>query len=391
MPANANWNYPATIWFGNGRVAELHAACRQLGLTRPMLVTDGGLAKLPIVEKVLDALVAADLSPVLFADVQGNPTLANHEAGLELYRQNDCYGVIGLGGGSALDVAKCIGLMAGQSPELELWALEDVGDNWRLADPSGIAPIIAVPTTAGTGSEVGRAAVISDPERATKRLIFHPDLQPGLVISDPCLTVGLPADLTAWTGIDALVHAIEAFCAPGYHPMADGIAVEAIRLVLENLPRAVTDGQDLEARGNMLVAASMGATAFQKGLGSIHSVAHQLGAMYDLQHGLCNAVLLPYGLQQNRHAIEQRMDYLCRVLSLAGEGTAGVVSKVLALRTQLGIPHTLAELGLNDTQALEIGEKAVLDPSTATNAKPIDATGLSALYRAALNGDLDSL
>ncbi|MEM8548714.1 MAG: iron-containing alcohol dehydrogenase, partial [Pseudomonadota bacterium] len=318
MPDHASWNYPSTIWFGAGRIAELSTACSRLSMTTPLFVTDRGLADLPMVRDAVASVAAAGLAPVLFGDVQGNPTLANVEAGLRLYRERGCHGVIGFGGGSALDVAKCIALMAGQKPDLALWQLEDVGDNWRLADPGGVAPLLAVPTTAGTGSEVGRAAVISDSDSVVKRLIFHPKMQPELVISDPALTVGLPPNLTAWTGVDALVHAMEAYCAPSFHPMADGIAVEAIRLVFDNLPRAVADGTDLDARGNMLVAASMGATAFQKGLGSIHSVAHQLGAMYDLHHGLCNAVLLPYGLSQNRAVLEPKMAYLCRALNLEG-------------------------------------------------------------------------
>lgn len=384
---HANWNYPTTIWFGNGRLAELPAACAQLGMERPLLVTDRALVDLPPVQAALDAL--GEHPHTLYSDVKGNPTGANVEGGVARYKQQACDGVIALGGGSALDAGKAIAFHAGQ--RLPLWDFEDVGDNWSRADPDAIAPVCAIPTTAGTGSEVGRAAVILDEAARSKKIIFHPKMLPALVISDPTLCVGLPPTVTAWTGIDALVHAVEAYCAPGFHPMADAIAIEAIRMIAQYLPRAVARGDDLEARGQMLVAASMGATAFQKGLGSVHSVAHVLGALYDTHHGLANAVLLPYALQQNAAAIEARMKHLCLVLGLEGKGSAGFIRFVLDLRRRLEIPHSLADIGLDASRAVEIGSLAEADPSTPGNAMPVGAAELEQLFRAAVAGEFTAL
>ena len=383
---HANWSFPTRIWFGDGRLSALADACRSLRMQRPLLVTDRGLAELEFVRRARELQSGAGLGDAFYPGVDGNPAERHVDAGLEVYRQADCDGVIGLGGGSALDTAKTIALMAGQT--LSLWDLEDAGDNWKRADASRIAPVLAIPTTAGTGSEVGRAAVILDEAERSKKIIFHPGMLPGLVISDPLLCCGLPPSITAWTGMDALVHAVEAYCAPAYHPMADGIATEAVRLVLDWLPKAVADGVDLEARGHMLVAASMGATAFQKGLGSIHSVSHVLGALYGTHHGLANAVILPYGLTQNTRFIDGRMAGLCRAVGLAGEDTAAFVDHVVDLRRALGIPHSLEELGIETADAREIGQRAFADPSTATNAGPVDAADLENLFLAAQIGDL---
>lgn len=386
---SANWNYPTTIWFGNGRIAELTSACQQLGISRPLLVCDEGLATLDIVKHTCALLQQAGVDFELYSDVQGNPTEANVLAGVDCYRRQRRDGVIAMGGGSALDAGKTIALLAGQSRPL--WDFEDQGDNWTRADADAIAPIIAIPTTAGTGSEVGRAAVILDQHAQVKKLVFHPRMLPGIIISDPELCLGLPANITAWTGVDALVHAIEAYCAPGFHPMADGIAIEAIRMISHYLPIAVADGSNLEARGQMLVAASMGATAFQKGLGSIHSVSHQLGALYNVQHGLANAIILPYGLLQNASAIEQRMAHLCLVLGIESPGSDSLVAYLIELRQRLGIPHTLMEIGIDDARAEDIGRMALADPSTPSNAKPITAVDLENLFRAAVSGDTSLL
>ncbi len=386
---SSNWNYPTTIWFGNGRLGEVASACQQLRITRPLLVTDEALVKLEITDAVCDKLRAAPLDFTLFSEVQGNPTDANVEAGIQCYRQQHSDGVIAFGGGSAIDAAKTIALVAGQSRPL--WDFEDSGDNWQRADSHAIAPIVAIPTTAGTGSEVGRAAVILDQQVHTKKIIFHPRMLPGIIISDPELCLGLPPNITAWTGIDALVHALEAYCAPGFHPMADGIAIEAIRMIAHYLPLAYADGGNLEARGQMLVAASMGATAFQKGLGSIHSVSHQLGALYNVQHGLANAILLPYGMRQNAAAINQRMAHLCRVLAIADPGTESMINFLLDLRQRLGIPHSLDQIGIDDQRAEEIGRMALADACTPTNARTVDAGDLEQLFRAAQCGALASL
>ncbi len=387
--ANTNWNYPTTVWFGNGRIKELEQACKELGIKNPLFVTDEGLVKLDIVEKTLNVLREDQLKFTVYSNVQGNPTGDNVINGVKHFNQNKHDGVIAFGGGSAIDAAKTIALMSGQSRSL--WDFEDVGDNWKHANLAGIAPIIAIPTTAGTGSEVGRASVILDESLHSKKIIFHPKMLPGIVILDPELTIGLPPNITAWTGVDAMVHAIEAYCAPGYHPMAEGIAIEAIRIIAKYLPIAVKDGKNLEARGQMLVAAAMGATAFQKGLGSVHSVAHQLGAIYNKQHGLLNAIILPYALHQNKSAIEERMVYLSTVLGLKDQGTNAVIAYILALRKELDIPHTLKEIGVTEDNAAEIGKMAYKDPSTPSNAKAVNAKDLEQLFRAAVTGEIKGL
>ena len=387
--ANTNWNYPTTIWFGNGRINEISQACKKLGIKNPLFVTDEGLVKLDIVENTIKILKKDGLNFTVYSDVQGNPTEKNVVDGVAHYKKNKHDGVIAFGGGSAIDAAKTIAFMSGQTRSL--WDFEDVGDNWSYADLAGIAPIIAVPTTAGTGSEVGRASVILDEKLHTKKIIFHPKMLPAIVISDPELTLGLPPHITAWTGVDAMVHAIEAYCAPGYHPMAEGIAIEAIRIIAKYLPIAVKDGKNLEARGQMLVAASMGATAFQKGLGSVHSVAHQLGAIYNKQHGLLNAIILPYALKQNKAAIEDRMVHLSKVLGLEKQGTDSIIDYIIELRKELNIPHTLKEIDINVDRAVEIGEMAYKDPSTPSNAKPVNAADLEQLFRAAVSGELKGL
>jgi len=381
-----NWNYPTRVRFGAGRISELPAACRELGVTRPLLVTDPGLAGLPLFSDTCGILEAAGLPVKVFHALKPNPVGANLEAALDVYRASGCDGVIAFGGGSALDVGKTVGLMAGQTRSL--WDFEDVGDNYLRADPDGIAPIIAVPTTAGTGSDLGRAAVLINEQEARKVIIFHPRMLPAQVIMDPALTVGLPPRLTAWTGMDALAHCLEAYCAPGYHPLADGIAVEGMRLVHDYLPVACADGGDLEARGHMLVAAGMGATAFQKGLGAIHSLSHPVGAHYDTHHGLTNAVFMPYVLAFNRPAIETRIAAVARYLALSAPDFDGFLAWILSLREALGIPHTLAGLGVDDRDVDRIAAEAEHDPSTPGNPVPVTAKELKQIFLDALNGRL---
>jgi alcohol dehydrogenase class IV len=383
---NANWNYPSSIRAGAGRISELPGACRQLGMAAPLLVTDPGLAALPMVAGALAACREAGLSCALFAQIQGNPTGENVEAGVAAYRRQGCDGVIAFGGGSALDAGKAVALMAGQA--LPLWEFEDAGDNWARVSTAGMAPVVAVPTTAGTGSEVGRAAVITDAARQLKRIIFHPRMLPSLVILDPELTVGLPPHITAATGMDALAHNLEALCACGYHPMADGIAVEGIRLVKEYLPRAVAEGNDLEARTQMLVASAMGATAFQKGLGAMHALAHPLGALYDAHHGLLNAILMPYVLKANREVTGEPLTRLSRYLGLTAAGVDSVLSWVLQLRENLAIPHTLRAIGISEDEAGRVGRMAVQDPSAGGNPVALTAEQYAILFRDAVNGRL---
>jgi len=378
----ANWNYPTRVWHGPGRISELPAACALLGIRRPLLVTDEGLRDAPMVRAAL-ALVPGT---GLFAGVRGNPVAANIEAGLAVYRAGGHDGVIAFGGGSALDAGKVIAFMSGQTRPL--WDFEDVGDWWTRADERGIAPVVAVPTTAGTGSEVGRAGVVINEATHQKKIIFHPKMMPGVVISDPELTIGLPPGVTAATGIDAFVHCFEAYCAPGFHPLADGIALEGMRLIQQYLPRACENGRDIEARSRMLAAASMGATAFQKGLGAVHAIAHPVGAFYNTHHGLTNAVILPYVIVHNRPAIEAQLAVIARVLDLKGEPFAAVFDWVLDFRRRLKVPHTLAEIGVTLDRPDTIGHEASLDPSAGGNPVPTDAATYARLFRSAVTGDL---
>jgi len=380
-----NWNYPTTVWAGPGRIAELAAACAAAGIHRPLLVTDEGLAAAPMIKSALAALKDA----ALFSAVRGNPAARHVEAGLKAYRDGRRDGVVAFGGGSALDAGKVVAFMSGQTRPL--WDFEDVGDWWTRADPEGIAPVVAVPTTAGTGSEVGRAGVILNEETHQKKIIFHPKMMPRIVILDAELTVGLPPAVTAATGIDAFVHCFEAYCAPGYHPLADGIALEGMRLIHRHLARAVADGRDIEARAQMLTAAAMGATAFQKGLGGVHAIAHPVGSWFNTHHGLTNAVILPYVMNHNRHAIADKTAVIARILDLPQGGFEGFRAWVLALRRDLGIPHSLAAIGVNADQAGVIGREAAADPSAGGNPIPVDAAALERIFRAAVAGTLETI
>ncbi len=380
------WNYPTSIRFGVGAAGQLAELCRNLGVHRPLLVTDVGLAKLPIVGNVMEQLVAADLRCVLFSQIKPNPTVDNVDAGVMAYRQGGHDGVIALGGGSALDAAKAIALMVGQSRVL--WDFEDIGDNWRRVNKSGIAPCIAVPTTAGTGSEVGRASVIMDERASKKRIIFHPDMVPDMVVLDPELVRDLPKAITAATGMDALSHSLEAYCAPGFHPMADGIAIEAMRMIKDWLPIAFEDGDDLHARGQMLVASTMGATAFQKGLGAMHALAHPFGALYDVHHGLLNAILMPYVIHANRNVIEGPLARLSQCLSIKDQSVDGFLAWVLALRKTLQIPHSLSEIAIDEYHIDLVAEMAVEDPSAATNPIAFSAEAYKTIASQAIRGQL---
>lgn len=380
------WSYPTHVVFGRGAIERLPRLCENLGLTNVLLVTDEGLRGSPMVETTLDLTRAGGLAIDVFADVKGNPTAANVAAGVEAFKQGGHDGVVALGGGSGLDAAKAIAFMAGQA--LPIWAFAEDAKEPGRADGDALAPVIAIPTTAGTGSEVGRASVISDEDAKVKRIIFHMAMMPTVALCDPELTRGLPAHLTAATGFDAFVHCFEAFCAPGFHPMADGIALEGMRRIAAFLPRAVADGGDLEARANMMAAAAMGATAFQKGLGGVHALAHVVGALCDTHHGLTNAVLLPYLMQVNRDAIAERMTLLARVLDLDPPGYAGVLAWVLALRQEIGIPEHLAALGVEEARAEEIGARAVVDPTAAGNPVALSADDYAAVFLRACRGDL---
>jgi alcohol dehydrogenase len=381
----ANWNYPTSVRFGAGRIRELGAAVKAAGITRPLFVTDAGLARNAMVAQAMQVLAGDGVAATLFSDVQSNPVAANVEAGLEALRSGRHDGVVAFGGGSSLDAGKVIAFMAGQ--RRPMWDFEDIDDWWTRAEASGILAVIAVPTTAGTGSEVGRAGVITDAATHRKKVIFHPLMMPKTAICDPEMTIGMPPGTTAGTGMDALAHCLEAYCGLAYHPLADGIAVEGMRLVKENLIPAYRDGGNLEARAHMMSAALMGATAFQKALGAIHALSHPVGALYDTHHGLTNAVFMPYVLDFNRAAIEEKIGRLAAFLGLKANFKA-FLDWVLALRAELGIPHTLAGLKVDDRHLERMSAMAAVDPTAGGNPIPIDAATCRRLYEKAYVGSL---
>ncbi|MGL5012135.1 MAG: iron-containing alcohol dehydrogenase [Paracoccaceae bacterium] len=376
---NRNWSYPTAIKFGVGRISELAEHAASIGLKRPLLVTDKALASLPITAAALEVLAAAGLGRAAFSDVDPNPNEGNMAAGIAMYLAGGHDGVICFGGGSALDLGKMIALMAHQRKDLSVWDLEDIDDWYTRADASKIAPIIAVPTTAGTGSEVGRAGVLTNSATHKKKIIFHPKLMPAVTICDPALTVGMPRFITAGTGMDALAHCLEAYCSPFYHPMSQGIALEGMRLVFENLAVAYANPDDLEARAHMMSAAAMGAVAFQKGLGAIHSLSHPVGAIYGTHHGTTNAVVMPMVLDFNRPMIEARIDKAAAYLGISG-GFDGFRTSVMNLRATLGIPANLTAMGVQRDRLDEMAEMALEDPSCGGNPVPLTLENLRALY-----------
>jgi alcohol dehydrogenase class IV len=385
MKLTGNWNYPTSIKFGAGRIKELGAAVKSAGIRRPLLVTDPVLAKLPLVANALAFLDAEVVSARVFSEIKPNPVAANVAAGLAALKAGGHDGVVAFGGGSALDAGKVIAFMAGQTRPM--WDFEDVGDWWTRADAKGIFPIIAVPTTAGTGSEVGRAGVITDETTHTKKVIFHPLMMPKVTICDPELTVGMPRFITVGTGMDALAHCLEAYCGPFYHPLADGIAAEGLRLCKENLPRVAKDGTDIEARAHMMSAAAMGATAFQKALGAIHALSHPVGSLYDTHHGMTNAVFMPYVLQFNRPAIEDKIGRLGAYLGLK-PGFTPFLDWVLALRAETGVPHTLADFKVDTNKFDLMSRMSPKDPTAGGNPIPIDEASCRKLFEAAHAGKL---
>ena len=373
----ATWSYPTEVRFGCGRIGELAESCARAGIARPLLVTDQALGMLPIVAEARALMEAGGLGSAVFAGVTSNPDEACLARALEAYRGGGHDGVIAFGGGSALDLGKLVALMADQP--VSVWELEDVGDWWTRANPATIAPVIAVPTTAGTGSEVGRAGVLTDSATRTKKIIFHPKLMPAVTICDPELTVGMPPAITAGTGMDALAHCLEAYCSPHYHPMSQGIALEGIRLVFENLPRAFADPGNLEARAHMMSAAAMGAVAFQKGLGAMHALSHPVGAVYGAHHGTINAVVMPCVLDFNRPAIKARIDRAAAYVGIAG-GFDGFRSHIMDLREALGIPSGLSALGVEAARLDELAAMALADPSCAGNPVTLSLDALRALF-----------
>ena len=382
-----NWNYPTTMWVGENRIKDMVLACKNLNLEKPLFVTDDQLVNKKIVKDTLKNFNNENITVEVYSNVKGNPTGTNVHEGVNFYKEKKCDGVIAFGGGSGLDVGKAIAFMSGQN--LPIWDFEDVGDNWKKANSEKISPIIAVPTTAGTGSETGRASVILNEKTGVKNIIFHPKFLPSIVILDPTLTIDLPPDVTAATGMDALAHNLEAFCAPGYHPMADGIALEGMRLINKWLLEAVKNGSNIEARMNMLTAASMGSTAFQKGLGGIHSLSHPVNAVNNIHHGLSNAIFMPYVLSFNRDVIENKIVKVCEYLDLKDRSFDGFLNWVLELRNNLNIPHKLSEVIENSDFDLDkLSKMALNDPSTGGNPKKLTLDDMKIMYQHSMSGEL---
>ena len=382
-----NWNYPTTMWVGENRIKDISLACKNLNLKKPLFVTDDQLVNKKIVKDTLINLKNENVTVEVYSNVKGNPTGTNVHEGVVFYKEKECDGVIAFGGGSGLDVGKAIAFMSGQT--LPIWDFEDVGDNWKKANSEKISPIIAVPTTAGTGSETGRASVILNEKTGVKNIIFHPKFLPSIVILDPTLTIDLPPNVTAATGMDALAHNLEAFCAPGYHPMADGIALEGMRLIKKWLLEAVKNGSNIEARMNMLTAASMGSTAFQKGLGGIHSLSHPVNAVNNIHHGLSNAIFMPYVLSFNRDVIENKIVKVCEYLDLKDKSFDTFLNWVLDLRNNLNIPHKLSEvIENNDFDLDKLSKMALNDPSTGGNPKKLTLDDMKIMYQHSMSGEL---
>ena len=381
-----NWNYPTTIWVGQNRIKDLSLACKKLNISKPLFVTDRELIKSNIVKKTLLDLKKENLSFETFSNVSGNPCGSHVEEGVNFFNQKKCDGVIAFGGGSGLDVGKAIAFMSGQN--LPIWDFEDIGDNWTRANNNKISPIIAVPTTAGTGSETGRASVILNETTGVKKIIFHPKFLPSIVILDPILTIDLPSNITAATGMDALAHNLEAYCAPGYHPMADGIALEGMRLIKNSLLDVVNDGSNIEARMNMLTASSMGSTAFQKGLGAIHSLSHPLNAQYNVHHGLSNAIFMPYVLTFNKTFIEKRIIFICEYLNME-KNFETFLNWILHLRKQLEIPHKITDIiDPKDINLDKLSKMALDDPSTSSNPRKLNINDMRIMYEHSITGEL---
>ena len=384
--SNYNWNYPTTIWVGKDRIKDLYLACSNLKIQNPLFVTDKDLINLPMVKEVISKIKNRIDNIVVFSDFSGNPFGENVEEGVKEFKKNNCDGVIAFGGGSGLDVGKAIAFMSAQTRPI--WDFEDIGDYWKRANNENIPPIIAIPTTAGTGSETGRASAIINKETGVKKIIFHPKFLPSIVILDPILTKDLSPRLTGATGMDALAHNLEAFCAPGFHPMADGIAIEGMKLIKKSLLNAVHNGNDLDARSDLLAAASMGSTAFQKGLGAIHSLSHPLNAKFNIHHGLSNAIFMPYVLTFNRDAIEEKIISICDYLNLS-KSFDSYLKWILDLRKELKIPHKLSDvIDPNKIDLDELSEMALNDPSTTSNPKKLTISDMKIMYKHSISGEL---
>jgi len=397
--SNFDWAYPNTVWFGVGRINDLTKACKILNVKKPLLVTDKDLAKTQMITRAVDINKKASIPTKIFSDLKGNPFGSHVQKGVEQFKNGNHDGVIALGGGSSLDVGKSIALLA--SVNRPLWDFTAEGSFWsenkffesmaknKMINTDNIKPIIAIPTTAGTGSETSRAAAIINEQTNTKKIVFHPRMLPTLTILDPELTISLPPFLTAATGMDAFAHNLEAYCAPGYHPMVDGIALEGMWLIKKWLTTAVNEGENLEARGNMLTASIMGATAFQKGLGAIHSLSHPVNSVFNIHHGLSNAVFMPYVLTFNRSAIENKIAKLSEYLELKNPSFNSFIDWVLDLRDKIKIPHKLSECAkITDKDIEKLSPMALDDPCTPENPKKTTLNDMKSMYHHSIEGKL---
>ncbi len=381
-----NWNYPTTVWVGEKRIEDLSEACKNLKLIKPLFVTDKDLINLPFIKKIISENLKEFNNLNVFSNFTGNPNGEDVDEGVKEFRKNNCDGVIAIGGGSALDVGKAIAFMSGQNRSI--WDFEDIDDHWKRADEKTISPIIAIPTTAGTGSETGRASAIINKKSGIKKIIFHPKILPSIVILDPLLTIDLSPRLTAATGMDALAHNLEALCAPNFHPMAEGIALEGIKLIKNSLLIAFNDGKNIEARQNLLAASSMGSTAFQKGLGAIHSLSHPINAQFNIHHGLSNAIFMPYVLTFNKSSIETKILTICDYLDLE-KNFNSFIQWILDLRKKLNIPNKLSDvMDCSDLNLDELSTMAFDDPSTNGNPKKISKEDLKLIYKHSISGEL---
>ena len=381
-----NWNYPTTVWVGENRINDLYDACKNLDIIKPLFVTDKDLVNLPFIKNIISENIKKFEKFNVYSNFSGNPIGENVDEGVKEFKKNNCDGIIAIGGGSALDVGKAIAFMSGQNRPI--WDFEDVDDYWKRANEKKISPIIAIPTTAGTGSETGRASAIINKESGIKKIIFHPKILPSIVILDPSLTIDLSPRLTAATGMDALAHNLEALCAPNFHPMAEGIALEGMRLIKNSLLIAFKDGKNIEARQNLLAASSMGSTAFQKGLGAIHSLSHPVNAQFNIHHGLSNAIFMPYVLTFNKSSIENKIVSICDYLDLE-KNFDNFLQWILDLRKKLNIPNKLSDV--MDCSNLNLDELSLMafeDPSTSGNPKKITKEDLKLMYKHSISGEL---
>lgn len=378
------WTLPVPVEYGPGARTALAALCIRHGMRAPLIVTDASTATLPFTRELLDQLNDAGLRGALYADIEANPTDRSVENGAAFYRTCNADGIVALGGGSGLDAGKAITLIASQS-RAGLWEFDfdrPVAQGFQAAD---FPQVICVPTTAGTGAETESTAMLTDTQRGIKGCVWHPLARPAAVILDPELTLGLPANLTAWTGMDAIIHALEAWFVPSFNPLCDAVALQALSLMWDALPVAVADGSDLHARGRMLAGSCLAGVAFNKGLGLVHALSHMVGATCNTHHGLTNAIILPVVLTFNRPVIEARLAPVCHAMGLPSDDFTAFYAAICARLDALDIPESLAAIGVPRERLNEIAAKALLDPARGTNPRGSDLAQLEHLLSQAID------